>query len=188
MKKTAVIFPGIGYHADKPLLYYGRKVAHEMGYEECINISYSCPVEKIRGDKEKMKTAFESMYSQAEEQLQNISWDEYAHILFVSKSIGTAIAAMYASKHVSRPVKQLLYTPLVETFIPFEGKKDIDALAFIGTKDPWSDVPKVVERAGELGIPIHIYEGANHSLETEDTLRNLQTMADVMDKSRKYLQ
>ena len=24
--KLAVIFPGIGYHTDKPLLYYGKKI------------------------------------------------------------------------------------------------------------------------------------------------------------------
>ena len=24
--KLAVIFPGIGYHTDKPLLYYGKKL------------------------------------------------------------------------------------------------------------------------------------------------------------------
>ena len=187
-KKIQIIFPGVGYHCDKPLLYYGRRVAQEAGYGEYINISYSCPVDRIRGDEAKMKAAFEDMYSQAEEQLKDIPWDEYDHILYVSKSIGTAIAAMYAAKHMNRPVKQLLYTPLVETFNPFEGKKDIDAMAFIGTKDPWSDVSKVVDRAKELGIPIHIYEGANHSLETDDTLSNLQTIKDVMDKSRKYLQ
>ena len=32
-KKMAVIFPGVGYHADKPLLYYSRKLAARQGYE-----------------------------------------------------------------------------------------------------------------------------------------------------------
>ncbi len=40
-KKLLVVFPGIGYHCDKPLLYYGRKTAAEAGYDEVINISYS---------------------------------------------------------------------------------------------------------------------------------------------------
>lgn len=31
MSKTAVYFPGIGYHCDKPLLYYSRDVAYEPG-------------------------------------------------------------------------------------------------------------------------------------------------------------
>ena len=30
-KKIAVVFPGVGYHADKPLLYYSRKLAAQYG-------------------------------------------------------------------------------------------------------------------------------------------------------------
>lgn len=29
--KLAVFFPGIGYHCDKPLLYYSRKLVQNMG-------------------------------------------------------------------------------------------------------------------------------------------------------------
>ena len=32
--KLVVCFPGIGYHCDKPLLYYGRRVAESVGYKE----------------------------------------------------------------------------------------------------------------------------------------------------------
>ena len=38
-KKIAVLFPGIGYHTDKPLLYYSRKLAMERGYE-IIEVKY----------------------------------------------------------------------------------------------------------------------------------------------------
>ena len=41
--KAAVFFPGIGYHCDKPLLYYSRKLAQECGYEETIALSYTYP-------------------------------------------------------------------------------------------------------------------------------------------------
>ena len=41
MKKLAIFFPGIGYHCDKPLLYYARKLTQECGYEESILLSYS---------------------------------------------------------------------------------------------------------------------------------------------------
>jgi len=29
--KIAVVFPGIGYHVDKPLLYYSKKIAASAG-------------------------------------------------------------------------------------------------------------------------------------------------------------
>ena len=50
MKKLAIFFPGIGYHCDKPLLYYARKLTQECGYEESILLSYSYDGGNIRGD------------------------------------------------------------------------------------------------------------------------------------------
>ena len=64
--KAAVFFPGIGYHCDKPLLYYSRKLAQECGYEETIALSYTYDGGNIRGNEEKMQQAFESLYEQAE--------------------------------------------------------------------------------------------------------------------------
>ena len=60
--KAAVFFPGIGYHCDKPLLYYSRKLAQECGYEETIALSYTYDGGNIRGNEEKMQQAFESLY------------------------------------------------------------------------------------------------------------------------------
>ena len=48
--KAAVFFPGIGYHCDKPLLYYSRKLAQECGYEETIALSYTYDGGNIRGN------------------------------------------------------------------------------------------------------------------------------------------
>ena len=39
--KIAVFFPGIGYHCDKPLLYYARKLVQEYGYERTVMQEYS---------------------------------------------------------------------------------------------------------------------------------------------------
>ena len=49
-KKLAVIFPGIGYHKDKPLLYYASKLVSEKGYD-VINIEYHDMPQKIRGSR-----------------------------------------------------------------------------------------------------------------------------------------
>ena len=70
--KAAVFFPGIGYHCDKPLLYYSRKLAQECGYEETIALSYTYDGGNIRGNEEKMQQAFESLYGQAEKSLSAI--------------------------------------------------------------------------------------------------------------------
>ena len=41
LSKLAIYFPDIGYHCDKPLLYYSRSLARELGYKEYRNISYT---------------------------------------------------------------------------------------------------------------------------------------------------
>ena len=38
-KRLAIIFPGMGYHKDKPLLYYSRKLLEQMGYD-VIEVEY----------------------------------------------------------------------------------------------------------------------------------------------------
>lgn len=72
MSKLAIYFPGIGYHCDKPLLYYSRSLARELGYQECRNISYTYEGKNIRGDQAKMREAYETLFQQAEKELEEI--------------------------------------------------------------------------------------------------------------------
>ena len=192
-RKLAVYFPGIGYHCDKPLLYYSRRLAAEAGYEE-LQLSYTFSGGNIRGNKEKMREAFFTLYGQAKEQLSAVDWSAYDEILFVSKSIGTIISAAYAAEqHIS--CRQILYTPLEDTFRVEEELRLSDvrqseagtAIAFIGTADPWSEVSRVIALSEKKGIPTFSYEGANHSLETGDALECLEILTDVMAKSKKCI-
>ena len=41
-EKIAVIFPGMGYNADKPLLYYTKKLAKAADYD-VIDVTYELP-------------------------------------------------------------------------------------------------------------------------------------------------
>lgn len=112
MSKIAVCFPGIGYHCDKPLLYYSRNIACGLGYKNYRNVSYTYQAGDIRGNEEKMKQAYEVLFSQSETELTNIGWSEYDDIFFISKSLGTVIAASYAEKYGLKHARHILYTPL----------------------------------------------------------------------------
>lgn len=182
MTKIAVFFPGIGYHCDKPLLYYSRSIARKLGYEDCRNLSYTCKAENIRGNHEKMKEAYETLFLQAEARLADIDWKEYDEILFISKSIGTIIAASYAEKYELRGAGHILYTPLAQTF----SFAPDNAVAFIGTADPWSNMEEIV-RLSEAGrIPLNIYNDCNHSLECGDALRDIENLKDIMEKTMNF--
>ena len=180
--KIAVLFPGIGYHCDKPLLYYSRKLAKECGYDEIVSLRYSYDGGNIRGNEKKMQRAFESLYAQAEKSLEKIDFSRYDDILFVSKSVGTIISSAYAEKHDIK-CRQVLYTPLKQTY----GFMHDEAIAFIGTSDPWSDVPEVEKLSEKQCVPMHVYSEADHSLETVDTLKNLGILIGVMKKTLDFV-
>ncbi len=180
--KLAVVFPGIGYHVDKPLLYYSAKAAVECGWQERINVIYSTAERNIRGNQEKMQKVFMEIYEQAEMQLQEVDFPKYEEIVFISKSIGTVVAAAYARKH-GICCKNVFYTPLEETFLfaPQNG------IAFTGTADPWVHPGKIVDLCVSAGIWLQVIEGGNHSLETGHTLMDLANLQKVLEITEKYL-
>lgn len=181
--KLAVFFPGIGYHCDKPLLYYSGKIAGQYQYEE-IRVSYT-GLKRLRADafEEILEETLQEALAQTERCLEEVDWDWYEDILFVSKSIGTAVAAAYARKHTIR-CRNVYYTPLVQTF-------DYDpqpGIVFHGTGDPWAETVKIKERCREYNLPLYLVENGNHSLEVKnDTERNLSILADVMKCTEDYI-
>jgi phosphoglycolate phosphatase len=114
MRKIAVLFPGIGYTCDKPLLYYSAKLAAEKGYE-IVRVPYGNFPPNVKGDAAKMYQCFVSAREQAEEILRGVDWAAYGDVVFFSKSVGTVMAMSYAAEH-GIDARQVLFTPLVETF------------------------------------------------------------------------
>lgn len=184
MSKKAVYFPGIGYHCDKPLLYYSRHIANSLGYGNSQNIAYTYSTRNIRGNDEKMKETYDVLFSQTEAELSDIDWTEYNDILFISKSIGTIIAVSYAEKYGLKDAKHILYTPLAQTY----SFAPDNAIGFIGTADPWSNINEIIRLSAEHHIPLFTYEGCDHSLECEDPLRNIEILKDVIGKVGKFIE
>lgn len=179
--KLAVIFPGIGYHADKPLLYYSKKLAKNYGFE-IVEVPYGNFPKGVKGSPDKMKEAFCAAVKQTEEILKDVDFASCDKLLFISKSIGTAVAAFYAQEH-SLYTHNIFYTPVAETF-PFVTQKGI---VFHGTNDPWVETAIVEKECRERNLPLYITEGANHSMETGDVIADLKNMETMMQQSEEYL-
>lgn len=180
-QKLAVFFPGIGYHNDKPLLYYRQKLAKEFGFE-CIKVNYNGFASGIKSNKEKMKEALEIAYSQTEPLLAAVDWSKYSDIIFISKSIGTAVAAQYAEKH-NLKCRNIYMTPLSETFL-FKPKKGI---AFHGTADDWADTEDIKDKCSQYDLKLYITPDANHSLETDNTIENIKIIQKTMEYIKNYI-
>ena len=183
MKQLAVILPGIGYHKDKPLLYYAAGLARSCGYA-IAHIEYHDMPQKIRGNAEMMQQAAALAVQQTAEQMQALGLHAYDRILLIGKSIGTVAAAQYAAEHPFR-IRQIWYTPLYAafSFAPPAGS----CTAFLGTADPWSDPAQIRQSAAAQEIPLYLYPDCNHSLECSDILRNIRNLGEIMQITADFI-
>ena len=147
----------------------------------------------IKGDLEKMREAFESALSQAEEIFRKeckknsldhkTIFDGDNEILVISKSIGTAVAAAFQQKH-GFTGKNIYFTPVRQSFQFMQPQSGI---VFHGTADPWAQTQDIREGCEKLHLPLYITQGANHSMETGDCLKDLQIMQEIMEHCNEYL-
>ena len=185
MKRLALVFPGIGYTADKPMLHYGRRLAERFGYETRV-LAYGGFPKKIGGDRDKLRQCCEIALRQAEEQLADTDFCTYDDVLFIGKSIGTVAAAELAANSPARErIRLLLYTPLEETFAFPLG----DAVVFTGGGDPWvgGSEGRIPALCRERRIPCFVIEEANHSLETADPLRDVQNLELILRDTNAFI-
>ncbi|MCR5770203.1 MAG: alpha/beta hydrolase [Butyrivibrio sp.] len=185
--KLAVIFPGIGYTNQKPLLYYSQKLAKTHGFD-VIALDYTDFPSNVRGDESKMKECFDLAWKQTCEQLSKVDFDKYTGdddcIFFFSKSIGTIMAAKYALEN-NILAGQIYYTPLEETF---KYVQDGYGLAFHGTNDPWANTSAIEQLAMENHIELIEIPDVNHSLElTDSVVDDIDYVADVIETVESYI-
>lgn len=182
----AVFFPGVGYHTDKPLLYYGKKAAGQLGYET-VEVPYGNFQKNIKGSAEKMKEAFLNARTQAEELLRWVNFGQYGRIVFISKSVGTAVASSYASDHHIQ-AEHVYYTPVKDSFLFMKSWEEQRGIVFHGTSDPWADTADVEAGCRRRALPLYTIAGGNHSLETGDVLRDIENLQKIMEQTKKFLE
>lgn len=180
-RKLAVIFPGIGYHTDKPLLYYGKKLAAAQGYD-ILEVSYGELPSGIKGNKEKMMEAFEMASAFVNRQLCKVDFTCWEDVLFISKSIGTAVAAAFALRQ-NIPAWQVYYTPVEESFLAI----GTEGIVFHGTGDPWARTEIIEEECSKRNLPLYETVGANHSMETGNVQEDLKNLAEIMRVTEEYI-
>ena len=180
MSKKAVIFPGIGYHKDKPLLYYSIRIAKAYGYSvECVDFSSISWDKKDLNDPVRMKEIFDQAMELAGSQLGGTKYDE---VLFISKSIGTVVAACFA-REKGIDAKQIYFSPLVH----FGMYASDEGIAFYGDADPLADADEIEKICADKKIAAYRISGGNHSLETGDTDIDLKNLSMIMDRVKEYI-
>jgi phosphoglycolate phosphatase len=179
--KLCILFPGIGYHCDKPLLYYTGKLARSKGYEVKA-LKYSGFDTSVKDNEDKMRNAAKLALSQSKAQLADIDLSVYEKIIFIGKSIGT-VACLAYREDVRINAECVLLTPLLQTF---EMPSD-NCTAFHGTADQWADTSALRTICQQKNVPLCEYDEANHSLETGDVMTDLKYLRNVIEKIERLL-
>lgn len=178
-----VLFPGVGYTAERPLMYYAGKVLKNKGYE-IISLKYEGLPKKKGNDVSKMGETFDMVMEQTGKQLKDVRFDEYDSVVFVGKSIGTIAMVRYASQASLDNLKLVYITPLAQTFMD---TVKAPAIAFHGTSDPWVGTDIIEAECERLGVPLYKYKDSNHSLETGDVKTDIESVGDVMMKIENFI-
>lgn len=180
--KLAVFFPGVGYTNDMPLLYYSRKIASNLGYD-FIKLNYKDLGPEMLSDEEKIKKGLVLSYRAIERRLREVDLSKYDRIVFISKSIGTVIAAKYDERN-SMEAEHIYFTPVEQTFESITQK---DPIVFYSNGDPFTESSFIEEKCSDLGYKMYMIDQGNHSLETQDTLEDIDRMKFIMTVVKNYL-
>ena len=183
MSRLAVIFPGIGYGNDKPLLYYAERLVRREFGMDVVKVEYTGMPRMVKGDQERTREIIAQALSCAGDCLSGVDISRYDGLVFISKSLGSVVASI-AARNLPIPYAHILLTPQPEAF---DYIKEGSGIAFNGTEDPWTEIEQIEALCEENDIRLYVIPDADHSLETGDIEEDLRILKKTLKKIRKYL-
>lgn len=159
-KKTGlvILFPGVRYSVDCPLLYFAGLKYVQKGYEKIGITGYG-----VRHPDAPQQYA-EQAKERVEQELRDIRFSDYEEVVLVSKSMGT-VMALWAEDHFRiKHAVHVLLTPINRT-VPMLTKKRNVRFIVSGTKDKQIDLERLDQACRDNRLPLHIVEGVGHQLE-----------------------
>ena len=137
-KNLLILFPGVRYSTDCPLLYYTRVAYDYAGYEIIAINDYGI------AQSDDLGSYADKAVKSLVKRLAETQFDKYEHIVFAEKSIGTLIGLMLSDALGLPDVYHIMYTPLEAVFNYINPERRIVGMA-AGTTD------KHIEIKGALG-------------------------------------
>lgn len=170
-----VLFPGVNYSCEKPLLHYARKAAVIEGYDVlCVRYGYKLSKNDI--GKEIIKTVSAEVF----QAIKNCHNEKYNNLYFISKSIGGEVAGNIADKMGYHNVKSLYLTPTPSTV---QHIIKTDSYAIVGTKDKIFPEENIQFVKPYKNVKLTLIDNAQHSLEIdnniEESIKSLSKVACV---------
>lgn len=177
-KKMVMLFPGVRYSVDCPLLYYPGMKYERLGYEKLEIREYE--VEGLDG-LEHLKAYAEQAEKNVLRQVAGIEFSKYEEIVFVEKSIGTVIGMWLEDELGLNHVTHIALTPINET-LPFLTENRKITYMVTGTEDAMVNAEQLRAICKKNGFPLSEIGGAGHRLETSGSMReNINILLQVVE-------
>jgi hypothetical protein len=187
-RHLAIIYPGLGYNTDMPLLYYTTSILSKRG-ADVLQLRYNYQSEAFQSLAEKaqyQKVIADSSaaYTTA------IKQQSYSQITLVGKSLGTLALGHLLTQSGLAKTKFIWLTPLFrnESLRNQITSVKHQALFVIGTKDTHYSADVLKEVEDKTGGESLVIENANHSLEAEGVLESVSIMQQYVSKVSTFIE
>jgi hypothetical protein len=181
-EKIALIYPGLRYSCDKPLLHYSTEILLDQGFDVLqLWADYDNP--DFQGASQAEQTV--QLIEDGKALLQaGIQSNSYSILIMVGKSLGTLTMAFILSEKSNIPeLKTIWFTPLFYLPPVSESVLELTGPVFVaGSKaDHTFDPDTVSQLQVRPNNIVHVYEDADHSLEIPgDPLRSTKILSSLM--------
>ena len=156
-RKLLIEFPGRNYSCDRPLLYYCGKIFADRGYD-VIQLDYNF---RLRGNKDDIPSLIEEAKEIVLKQLDMVDFSSYDDIVFVSKSMGCAVAG-FCEEHYNLRARHVFLTP-VDASLKYMRRGKCIVIA--GKEDMILESRKLKIYCVGQDVPLKQFEEVGHSLE-----------------------
>jgi len=174
-----LVFPGLNYPPDYPLLYYTRKSALYLGFgvlEAAYDLHPLPRPNRGRLLEELAHTA--------------LSWaaERAPRVVLVGKSVGTLVLALAPLGELEKPWARVWLTPLLnQKAVQNALSRERRGLAVAGSEDPYAP-REIWDGLESPGLKKLWLEGADHRLESPDPVASAQYLARYAEELLVFLQ
>jgi pimeloyl-ACP methyl ester carboxylesterase len=184
----AVVFPGLHYTCDKPLLYYSTLLLKDRGMDVLqLKPDYTSTAFRSAPDQERARWKLDDARSGVSTVL---AQRDYTRLILIGKSIGTHTMAFLTDDENMQGAELIWLTPLLRRpeLVSAALKSKQPSLYIVGNADPNHDLEALKKIARSASAQTITIDGANHSLEIkENTFDSLQVLVDVLQGISAFL-
>lgn len=177
-----VIFPGLAYFSDAPLMWYSILPAYEAG-SDVLSLEYDFQSNRV----EPGQDSFDATVSEIESSLDGfLNQHEYRELVFISKSIGTLFVSKLCTGKFKEVKNHIFQTPLRPTIDFMKNAQNI--LVIVGDSDPAFVKEDISKIEGEDQIQLFVLSGADHLLEIKGNyLASIEHLRKVASETHTFI-